>query len=732
MERFKILAIRALGQTSNHVLKALKVNTLYKFYQNYNFQNALGNEVVDGSEVTLIRDNKENYKSIFSVRGDQNIFISAIVGKNGSGKSSLNELVYLLNFLISSSIDLNMIDSIDPLTRSNFSHKSTPERLKDIENLKTLFKDTYLELYYENEKTFERFIYQDDSVKREKLINGSWILDKINKLKPSKQERRKHILSEFCYTVAINYSIYGLNGAEEYWLNPLFHKNDGYQIPIVINPYREEGNININSEQHLAQSRLLSNLSANRNREIVNDKKISAVKLLIVPEYIDSIQPHSMYSILKVHKEKNNLNFFQFFDEIAKAIFGKKLLSKSDVENLQIFLSDIDNPVEPEKFSVLNYKLPTSELAIKYFLIKYVVRKVFKICVQQNEYRMRFLDKDSQTNFRTVFSLENLSGVNGLYKTLARDNSHVTLKLRQALHCIKDGHFFNSWKSIANPSNPEHIAFETKVAFSNYQKVVNGIIENNPKLNKESLEAIPNALFRPTILVKRGASRNVTNESGFKQLSSGEQQYINIFQTAIYHLRNLNSVHECGDNNKIAYRNVNLIFDEIELYFHPEFQQIFIFELREAIRRTKLTHIKSINILFCTHSPFILSDIPSENILKLKDGEPEPYETSNKTFGANIHDLLANEFFLRKGFMGEFAKEFISKLLSEIESIKPDEISHEKYSEIRSKVNLIGEPVIENSIKAMLDNKFPKPTNLLVRRAELEKEIKLIDQKLAK
>jgi predicted ATP-binding protein involved in virulence len=730
MEKFKILAIRALGKTPDHVLKALKVNTLYKFYQNYTFQNALGQEVVDGSEITLIKDNKEKHKSIFSVRRDQNIFVSAIVGKNGSGKSSINELVYLLNFLISSSYDLNMIDSIDPLTRSNFSHKSTPKRLKDIENLKNLFKDTYLEFYYENEKTFERLIYQNDSVKKEKLINGIWILDKINKLKPSKQERRKHILSEFCYTVAINYSIYGLNGAEEFWLNPLFHKNDGYQIPIVINPYREEGNININSEQHLAQSRLLSNLSAIRNREIINDKKISAVKLLIVPEYIDSIEPHSMYSIVKEHKVKNSLDFFQFFDEIAKAILGRKLLSEKDLEELKTFLPDIETPMETDKYSIETYKFPNTELAIKYYLIKYVVRKVFKICVQQNEYRLKFLSKESKIDFRKVFSLENL---NSLYKTLAKDNSHVTLKLRQALYCIKEGCFFKNWKTKPCPTNPEHIAFETNVAFFNYQRAVKTIVDNNLKLNEESLDAIPNALFRPTILVRSKNSENqLKSESGFKQLSSGEQQYLNTFQTAIYHLRNLNSVHECGDNEKIAYKNVTLIFDEIELYFHPEFQQIFIFELLEAIKRTKLTSIKSINILFCTHSPFILSDIPTENILKLSNGIPEPYEPLDKTFAANIHDLLAHEFFLRKGFMGEFSKHHISNLIKSISLIKSDSISENKYKDFELKIDLIGEPVIKNSLLGMLENKFRKESDLLKRQRELIKELDIINQKLAK
>lgn len=42
------------------------------------------------------------------------------------------------------------------------------------------------------------------------------------------------------------------------WLNGIFHKNDGYQTPIVLAPFRNEGNIDINTENLLARERLLS------------------------------------------------------------------------------------------------------------------------------------------------------------------------------------------------------------------------------------------------------------------------------------------------------------------------------------------------------------------------------------------------------------------------------------------------------------------------------------------
>ena len=48
------------------------------------------------------------------------------------------------------------------------------------------------------------------------------------------------------------------------WLNGIFHKNDGYQTPIVLAPFRNEGNIDINTENLLARERLLSLIIAPR------------------------------------------------------------------------------------------------------------------------------------------------------------------------------------------------------------------------------------------------------------------------------------------------------------------------------------------------------------------------------------------------------------------------------------------------------------------------------------
>jgi predicted ATP-binding protein involved in virulence len=85
------------------------------------------------------------------------------------------------------------------------------------------------------------------------------------------------------------------------------------------------------------------------------------------------------------------------------------------------------------------------------------------------------------------------------------------------------------------------------------------------------------------------------------------------------------------------------MLDEVELYFHPDFQKRIVTELLAGISHLSIPNIKSLNILFSTHSPFILSDIPKRHVLAIDDGHPLPAE--NETFGANIHDLLADSFY---------------------------------------------------------------------------------------
>ena len=158
------------------------------------------------------------------------------------------------------------------------------------------------------------------------------------------------------------------------------------------------------------------------------------------------------------------------------------------------------------------------------------------------------------------------------------------------------------------------------------------------------------------------------NDLKLDELSSGEKQQIHSINSIIYHLIFLNSVEKRGGYKK--FNNINIVLDEIELYYHPEWQRTYINDLLKTvslISNDNVNNIDGINILISTHSPFILSDIPSSNILFLEKKEGHEYsfpqDINLKTFGANIHDMLRHGFFMSNGTMGEHAKKTVNDII---------------------------------------------------------------------
>lgn len=47
-----------------------------------------------------------------------------------------------------------------------------------------------------------------------------------------------------------------------------------------------------------------------------------------------------------------------------------------------------------------------------------------------------------------------------------------------------------------------------------------------------------------------------------------------------------------------SFNNINVFLDEIELYFHPEYQRVFISDLLKQLSDISFRNIKNINFLF--------------------------------------------------------------------------------------------------------------------------------------
>ncbi|PEP16072.1 hypothetical protein CN578_14240 [Bacillus toyonensis] len=205
----------------------------------------------------------------------------------------------------------------------------------------------------------------------------------------------------------------------------------------------------------------------------------------------------------------------------------------------------------------------------------------------------------------------------------------------------------------------------------------------------------------------------------WRSMSSGEMALLNIY-SRFYFLLGLEDIKDNPENDLI------ILIDEGEVYLHPHWQSQIINSLIEYFsvifkNNTELKQ-RSIQIILTSNSPFVVSDLPSTNIIFLKKERNrtivvDGLEDYHQTFAANIHSLLSHSFFMEDGVTGVFAKRKINEI---IHMLVNQEISQilDNEKKIEKTINLIGEPLIRNKLSQMLSDK------LSIRMLSVDREIK--------
>ena len=202
----------------------------------------------------------------------------------------------------------------------------------------------------------------------------------------------------------------------------------------------------------------------------------------------------------------------------------------------------------------------------------------------------------------------------------------------------------------------------------------------------------------------------------FFDLSSGEKLYLNVLVNYAYTI--------CQKKDKPSM----YLFDEIELSFHPAWQKKIIYNLAHLSK--KLVPNMEQHCIFTTHSPFLLSDIPKQNIIFLDKDENGNCKVVNglkekkQTFGANIHTLLSDSFFMEDGLMGEFAK---GKTDKAIKLLNQEKLSEDDLKYCEQIISIIGEPIIKNQLQRILDSKRLKKVDEI---DAIKKSMKTMRQRL--
>ncbi len=226
----------------------------------------------------------------------------------------------------------------------------------------------------------------------------------------------------------------------------------------------------------------------------------------------------------------------------------------------------------------------------------------------------------------------------------------------------------------------------------------------------------------------------------YSELSTGEKSLLDV----VYSIKN---IIELRIKNNLS-NNIFILLDEIESYLHPNWQKNLISYIYNFIKIYKI----NIHIILTSHSPFILSDIPKENVIFLKKYDENNNEVKSgnqkvgncrnatkdvelKTFGANIHTLLSNGFFMSDGLMGEFAKNKINEIIAFLNNDKSiDEISTRE-NQIIQVINNIGEDLIRMKLMDMYYQKYiddeleKEKQKLLKQKNTIDKQIEAIEKK---
>lgn len=240
--------------------------------------------------------------------------------------------------------------------------------------------------------------------------------------------------------------------------------------------------------------------------------------------------------------------------------------------------------------------------------------------------------------------------------------------------------------------------FKIKVKdFKEYEDVFlkNNISEFLNKLNLIELDMYPE-----------------TNKSyKYSSFSSGEKYYFG-FLVDFYNYNLINKSKE------------KMIFiDELELYLHPNWQKILFDFIQKNLEKNKF----NVHLIIATHSPFILSDIPKQNVIFLEKDEKtgKCINASDKVdinpFGANIHTLLSHGFFMKDGLMGKFAKD---KIDIAIKYLNQKILTQDELDYCENIIPIIGEPIIKRELQKMLDSKR------LSEIEQIKKEIKALEERM--
>lgn len=382
---------------------------------------------------------------------------------------------------------------------------------------------------------------------------------------------------------------------------------------------------------------------------------------------------------------------------------------------LQKVEEDNNNWIKIQKFDE-NDKLLNEEDIYRHLLKRYVIKSFVSIVIHQMEKKNTYLD-EAQINDPYNMDRFKEYSAKELLKYFIEESYIEKGKLKKPI--------FNSEKIIK------------------FLDKLNGLIdkESNPdKISKQSLHLNLDEI-KEVLELNRSFLLNLRDYfpplEGLKQksdyidsfidfrptdrnLSSGENALLN-FYSKLYSFIQNNLIKE--SKSLPDKDNYVLLLDEADLGFHPVWKKRYI----DAILKTipyffeELEVVPTLQIIITTHDSLTLSDFPNNNVIFLqKNGDLSSVISNNdqlkiqKTFGANISELLSHSFFVEDGLIGDFSKSKINEVIDWINQNKKlvkkrisTEDFQKEYEHYKKVINLIDEKVVKLKLTEMITDLVP-------------------------
>ena len=318
-----------------------------------------------------------------------NVCITTIVGQNGAGKSSLLDILFRtlnnIGYCLYGHVERNAADDMSYVLGL---YADLYYKLNGMDGVLHC-RNRAIALEYGNKKV--KFAVRHH--KGHKLVRDELEFEGYEDYTHPDFPKMKEVAKMFFYTIATNYSLQAYISqdykdeptvsysereqanvpGESIWMDNLFHKNDGYMCPLVLNPFRDKGKIDMANEEHLTTQRLEAILIEEDENHIfnphINDARFSPNPFQYLNHHVQINQSNVIKAKIHLTSTADIKDVFDYFSFRAEICYDDLDLNMEITADEESFLHFILQ--NGDKYKVLS---PSSIID----KIKKILRKMWK------------------------------------------------------------------------------------------------------------------------------------------------------------------------------------------------------------------------------------------------------------------------------------------------------------------------------------------------------------------